>query len=480
MKILHIGNIANNAYLNSKLLRQKGIESDVLCYDYYHIMGCPEWEETKLEGNWGDDFNPDWSKLNLGDFKRPKWFYQGVLDEVVLKKKISDPSQVSFNKKLKIRYKEFLYRNYTNFVFAIFHRYPRLRSIVLGFTGTISYLYLRYRYFIQRQLNRSQSNNDLDVCHRLIGEFRSFFPHRKDKLTMKDILTYYPRAKIFKEIFSSYDLVQAYGTDVIWPMLAGFKPYIGFEHGSIRDYPFEKSAFGRLTALAYKKADLVFITNSDALIAAKKLGLKNFVPIPHPILSDWHKKLGHFNKHNPQEVILFCPMRHDWQIKGIDLYIQSFPEVIRKSHRKVKIIFNDFGMDVDKSRKLLKNLGLEKNIEWHKPMPRWQLVYWMIKADIILDQLNSPAFGGIAAEGLQAGKPVLASYNDHLGKWMFPQKPPLVIINAQEEIAKNLVKLINHRPLREKLGQEGKKWFNRYLSEKIVLKTLIKSYDKLL
>ena len=39
LRVLHIGNIANNGYLVAKLLRRAGIEADVLSYDYYHVMG---------------------------------------------------------------------------------------------------------------------------------------------------------------------------------------------------------------------------------------------------------------------------------------------------------------------------------------------------------------------------------------------------------------------------------------------------------
>lgn len=77
MKVLHIGNIANNAYLNAKILNKYGIKSDVLSYDYYHIMGCPEWEDADFVGDYGDDNAPNWSKLDLQGFKRPDWFVQG-------------------------------------------------------------------------------------------------------------------------------------------------------------------------------------------------------------------------------------------------------------------------------------------------------------------------------------------------------------------------------------------------------------------
>ena len=46
MKILHVGNVAMNAYNNAKFLRRRRIEADVLVCDYTHIMGQPEWEDA--------------------------------------------------------------------------------------------------------------------------------------------------------------------------------------------------------------------------------------------------------------------------------------------------------------------------------------------------------------------------------------------------------------------------------------------------
>ena len=46
LRVLHIGNVANNAYNNAKLLNRAGLDCDVICYDYYHMMSCPEWEDA--------------------------------------------------------------------------------------------------------------------------------------------------------------------------------------------------------------------------------------------------------------------------------------------------------------------------------------------------------------------------------------------------------------------------------------------------
>src|SRR6186997_87415 len=49
LRVLHVGNVANNAYLNAKLQRRAGIEADALC-DEWHVFAQPEWEEADLAG----------------------------------------------------------------------------------------------------------------------------------------------------------------------------------------------------------------------------------------------------------------------------------------------------------------------------------------------------------------------------------------------------------------------------------------------
>ena len=66
-------------------------------------------------------------------------------------------------------------------------------------------------------------------------------------------------------------------------LLAPGRPYFAFEHGTMRNLPFENSAWGRLLALAYDQADACIITNPDCIASALRLGLCNFRSMPHPI-----------------------------------------------------------------------------------------------------------------------------------------------------------------------------------------------------
>lgn len=305
------------------------------------------------------------------------------------------------------------------------------------------------------------------------------FPKREDKLTLLDIFSFMYRSDVFNSFLNHYDLVQAYASDPIFPLLANKHPYIAFEHGTIRELPFENSAIGRLTALAYRKADLVFITNSDNFLAAKKLGLKNFVPIPHPLDNYWHLKYRNL-KRNPKEKILFCPVRHDWREKGIDLYLEALPEIIKKTNFPIKFLLVRWGIDLKKSKDLINQLGIEKYIEWIRPLPRQKFAYWLAKADIVLDQLILPAMGGIAPEGMQAGKPVLMSYRHETGKWMFPEKPPIVEVHTKKEITDSILKLLNNPRMAREIGKMGQIWFNKYHSKQRVKEILISNYRKLL
>jgi glycosyltransferase involved in cell wall biosynthesis len=76
-RVLHIGNIANNAYNNAKIMNAAGLDCDVLCFNSYHVMGTPEWDDADLRATPEDQFNPDWRQVVR--FARPRWFAQGDL-----------------------------------------------------------------------------------------------------------------------------------------------------------------------------------------------------------------------------------------------------------------------------------------------------------------------------------------------------------------------------------------------------------------
>src|SRR4029077_5692409 len=105
---------------------------------------------------------------------------------------------------------------------------------------------------------------------KLVREFHVAFPTRSDQLVESDFKGYRHTVPIWRKLFRHYDIVQAYAVDPLIPLLAR-RDYFAFEHGTLREIPFWKTWVGRTTALSYRRARHVFVTNFGCLDNARLL-----------------------------------------------------------------------------------------------------------------------------------------------------------------------------------------------------------------
>ncbi len=458
LKILHIGNIAANGYLNTKFLRKRGWKVDLISHDYYDLFSTPEWLDGKLTKK---DFNQTKNIEGIDpEFKRPDWYLSGALRVIAQKnygfKDTFTSKSISHNQKFQF---------FNHLVERIDYRW------INNMWGELNKNFNPYHKYINFR--------EYSYWRRLIKLFNKIYPERSDQLSFDDMMPYTEDVRAFKTIFNNYQLVHCYSTEPIFALLSGKRPYIAYEHGTLRDIPFENSPRGRLTALSYKLADLVFITNADNINAAKRLKLNNYQSIPHPIDNKWYKKNDEKILNN-KERLIFCPTRHDWEHKNIHFFIKALSQVKKKSPISFKVIFLEWGQEIKRSKNLIKKLGIQKICHFQKPLTRYELAKMMKKADIIFDQAFWKSMGGISAEGLMAGKPVLTSYDAKLCQWMFPEKPPLIAVFSPAEIAAALLQLLKNPKKAELIGKSSKEWFNKNHSEKVVASKLIKGYNKVL
>jgi len=175
---------------------------------------------------------------------------------------------------------------------------------------------------------------------------------------------------LYKKLFEYYDIVIGYGIDGILPLLAG-KKYIAFEHGTLRNLPFQNDDIGLRTLLSYKYANGVIITNADNIKSAKKLKLTNYMFIPHPINEDPIERIDTNNIENlykkyDTDFIVFHPSRQHWEDirhpdweKGNDIYTRGFAKFVKDVNPKAKSIFVSWGQKVEESKQLIKHLGID-------------------------------------------------------------------------------------------------------------------------
>src|SRR5262249_12232590 len=148
----------------------------------------------------------------------------------------------------------------------------------------------------------------------------------------------------FRDVLAHYDIVQGYSVDGLIPLANGFRAFASYEHGTLRDLPFEPSFLGVMTDAVYRNSPAVFVTNTDQLPSVAPLGLApdRVHYLPHAFEDD---KLVRWRGAPPglapprDEVVLFSPTRHHWRdanlslTKGNDIMLHAAGRLWRTGRR---------------------------------------------------------------------------------------------------------------------------------------------------
>ncbi len=524
-RVLHIGNIANNAYKIAKALNAVGMDCDVACPDYYHIMGCPEFEELDGDFRFENQSRPDWHNARLGSYERPRWFVQGELETCLaylLARRRGDAARCE--KLWKVLQHENRTRRYgaggwlrllpqvlvprtaglrwrikvllldrkvaqraARRVEATIGTDTRLRRTFARFVAaaaatTISVLQSLLPLRAERDAFDAAESAVQEQKARAVRQFRESFPLRRDQLGEDEVSYSLVRSRLWAELLREYDIVQAYCTDPVVPLLNGSHPYVAFEHGTLRYFTLEDNTVSRLTALAYNQADHVFITNGDCRSYAEKIGVTRYSGIPHPV--DTPEGLGvrgdraALRRRYQVSHVFFCPLRHDWADKGTDKHIRALPLIRSQLGPDFKLVVTTWGADLNSSRRLAEQLGVLSLIDWIEPLARRGLLRMMGSADIVFDQILLPVFGATAPEAIGAGTPVIMSYDSALTEWFIPEPAPILCAWTPEEIAAQVTVALND-DWRKEYETRARKWYERWHTIQVVAAEHMKVYGKL-
>lgn len=529
LRILHIGNIANNAFQNARIQRAYGIDADVLCYDYYHIMATPEWEEASFDKPPADAFYPDWHGVNLKGYRRPRWFASGPLLDCCRYLAAHVDNAPDANRLWKrLEYKRFLscsrswrarldprFRRLkadalqrVRFVFVtrtklsprvmdMLHRHRRFIPIPRPWLSILGSIARRIKATFARRLDELSwsAPEDLEYQNLTIRfeELQQIWKARRGEMPfpahLEDIQSYLSFAGYFAPLLKRYDIVQGYATDGIWPLLAG-KRYAAYEHGTLRSLPFEDNPTGRLTALCFGLADKVLVTNLDCLASADRLGIEDsrVVPLPHAFND---QKLRDFAQANPEfrppsdRLRFFTPSRQDWRdadpnfTKGNDRFLRA-ATVLAREGLDFEIVAVRWGRDLEHSETLASELGLTPRIHWVDPLQKQDLWRHYLESHAVIDQFVLPAFGGVTFEALALGRRVVNALDIPAAKRFFGTEPPILVASSIEEIARTLREIAADPDDAAGIGPRSAAWIELHHSAHRIMALQAAAYRKLL
>ncbi len=497
MRTAHAGNIANNAYLVAKFLRRKGEDAHAFHFRTEFIMGHPEWEDADFDVELDPFDPPDWSTIPFTNgYVRPEWvhYLSGLPDPYELPP--SAPGGPA------ARVMAATYGDAT--------APPRGRLVRLLRQGSAT-LAARYATLARRGQLRPDERLQLSVLGlaRLAVEWISFQRAERglflnDRLraiirTVQEIntssrlaaagesirlrdLAKTPFWASYRPMAAAFDLVQLYGLEAVKGVfLPPEKPFVAFEHSTMRSLPFETTVQGRLLALAYKTADYCVITNPDVITSARRLGLERYRFIPHPLDETKYTPLPagalspvreELQRRTGAQLIFLCPTRHEWSnafdSKRSDRVIRAFAAYCRREERgelpRAVLVLSRWGRDVRASEALIASLGITDRVVWRHPMHKLRLLEHYRAADIVLDQFHERVgtFGTVTAEAMSCARPVIMYFNPKVHEWCLPELPPIQSALTEEEIADRLAVLAGDASLRERIGHASREWICRW------------------
>jgi glycosyltransferase involved in cell wall biosynthesis len=525
LRVLHIGNIANNAYNNALIQRQRGIDAYVLSFDYYHIMATPEWEDADFSGDIGDDFFPDWWAVDLKGFERPRWFIAAPLD-ISIRYLLAEITGTPI--------RHWLWRWATFERWLISRKSPGQRLVSLVMTAMLrrrivhlsctaeapaAKLTSRILVGIARRLasprvslplrraagrlrrmarmatgaadtfnsclNRrygSRARADVDAQLSALG--------RSDRLANLDFFYGWWCHPYMSLLLGKFDVVQAYATYTAIPFLVGRRDDVAYEHGTIRHIPFQDTAEGRMCAVTYRSAAAVCITNTDNLSAAGRLGIEpaRVVRLPHAFDSE---KLLRFARENldarPRAnapPIFLTPTRQHWRdadlslAKGNDRVFHALRLIKDQGHR-CTLRAVAWGKDLEDSKALTRDLGIEEMIDWLPTMKKRDLWRAYLEANAVIDQFLTPAMGGITFEALILGRRVISHLDFGQNDDFFGRRPPILQCSSIEEIREAVRVVIDDPHDKAGIGQAGRDWMLTFHSADRIVELQLEAYARL-
>jgi glycosyltransferase involved in cell wall biosynthesis len=280
-----------------------------------------------------------------------------------------------------------------------------------------------------------------------------------------------------------YDVVQLSAAAL---SVAPFLPNstIAFPTGSdLFISPFEENLLGFLIRSAYRSAAHISVAEVNYGEYLDRIGAcprRTYVPIMidtdtnHPgqnnqVRLAWQQAVG-----GDKFILGVC--RQSWEWKGSDRLIRAFDMFARRGHDNWRLVLQDWGTDVAKSRQLVRELGLESKVLWTSLCSKPVLRSRQRAADLIADQFVMPGYGASVLESMAAGKSVMMLPLTQADHQYFEELPPFFGHSDAAVIAELLSKIIDEGSL-ESRNAASLAWLEKYHGPEAVIPKTLSVYE---
>ena len=211
-----------------------------------------------------------------------------------------------------------------------------------------------------------------------------------------------------------------------------------------------------------------------------------YIPLLYPSLPVSGSKTDLVN--DGRSLRILHPTRQNWRLgldvsetyKGNDLLYRAAMRAIQQGV-DLKLYIVEYKVncpDLEASKQLIKDLGLDEWVQWLPQMPVSDLFNWYRKSDIVANQFGLGAIGFISFEALSCGIPVMVKLNEDYYRKMYPELPPVINVSTVDEITKAIIHYAQHRQELRDLGNQSEQWARKYVTSDEVIDRYIRMYEE--
>lgn len=177
------------------------------------------------------------------------------------------------------------------------------------------------------------------------------------------------------------------------------------------------------------------------------------------------------------DLIVFHHARHIWKtvsfpeaVKGNDILIRGFADFVRKGKADNPcLVLFEYSVDVDESKKLIRDLALEGHVYWFRLLRRKDLMACLSLADIGTSQFtHSYLANGVVCENLAMAKPLMGLRQDDLYKNDHAELYPMIHIEKPGDVTVALIDYMKRPGYYRDMGEQGRQWLQTHVVERSV------------
>jgi glycosyltransferase involved in cell wall biosynthesis len=165
--------------------------------------------------------------------------------------------------------------------------------------------------------------------------------------------------------------------------------------------------------------------------------------------------------------------------KGNDVFLNAAGRIAR-SNRNFRIVLVEWGVDVQRTKDLVRDLGIEDRVVWRPTLNKAELREAYLSCNAVVDQFVIPAMGGVTFEAMALGRRVITRLDEVQTAEFFGVAPPCLIADSVESCAGRMLEVLDDPSDTEGRGEAARRWFKTHHSARRVVALQVAAYRKIL